>query len=61
MKKEIVVVVVNALIWGLVIVACAVALRGSGAFKEIQLILGGGAAVSLLIVSTGIIKRVPSA
>ncbi len=59
MKKEIV-VIVNALIWGLVIVACAVALRGSGAFKEIQLILGGGVVASLLTVSAGILKRTPS-
>jgi hypothetical protein len=61
MKREIVVVVGTALIWGLVIVACAVALRGSGAFKEIQHILGGGAAVSLLILAAGIMKRAPSA
>ena len=61
MKKEIVVVVVNAFIWGLVIVACAVALRGTGAFQEIQHILGGGIVTSLLIVAVGMRKRVPSA
>ncbi len=60
MEKEIVVIVVNALIWALVIIACAVALSGSGIFKEIQHILGGGAAISLLVVAVGMRKRAPS-
>ena len=44
MERESVVVIANAVIWGCVLIACAVALTGTGAFKEIQLILGGGAA-----------------
>ncbi|MCK4414187.1 MAG: hypothetical protein KAY32_11630 [Candidatus Eisenbacteria sp.] len=53
MQRPSVVVIVNAVIWGFVLIASAVALRGTGAFKEIQLILGGGAAASLLVVAAG--------
>jgi hypothetical protein len=51
------VVIVNAIIWGLVMILCSVALRGTGAFQEIQHILGGGAAFSLLLVGIGGQKR----
>jgi hypothetical protein len=57
MKKESVTVIVNAIIWGFVVIACAVALKGSEAFKEIQLILGGGAAASLLVVAAGLRQK----
>jgi hypothetical protein len=52
-----VVVITNALIWGFVMIACALALKGTGAYKEIQLILGGGAAASLLVVGAGVIRK----
>jgi hypothetical protein len=57
MKKESVVVIVNAIIWGFVLIASALALKGTGAYKEIQLILGGGAAASLLVVGAGVRRR----
>ena len=40
----------SALIWGLVMIGCALALRGTDGYKEIQLILGGGAAVHLIFI-----------
>jgi hypothetical protein len=52
-----VVVITNALIWGFVMIACALALKGTGAYKEIQLILGGGAAASLLVVGAGVVRK----
>ncbi len=53
MKKVGVIVITNAIVWGLVMIASALALKGTGAFKEIQHILGGGAAASLLVVGVG--------
>jgi len=57
MRKEAAVVIANAIIWGFVVIACARALEGTGAYKEIQPILGGGAAVSLLVVGVGMIRK----
>jgi hypothetical protein len=59
MKKGAVVVILNALIWGFVLIACSLALKGTGAYQEIQLILGGGAAASLMVVGGGVIKGKP--
>lgn len=53
MKREGIVVIVNACIWGFVLITCAVALKGTGVYKDIQLILGGGAVASLLVVGAG--------
>ena len=50
MKKEFV-IIANALIWGVVLIACSIALKDAGTFPDIQLILGGGAVVSLLVVA----------
>lgn len=58
MRREPLIAIVNACIWGAVIIAAAMALKGTGAFEKIQLILGGGAAASLLVVSSGI-RRTP--
>ncbi len=49
MKSPGTVIIANAIIWGLVIVACSLKLKGTDAFQEIQLVLGGGAAASLLL------------
>ena len=58
MQKEFV-IIINALIWGIVLVACALVLKNTEAFRDIQLILGGGAAVSLLFTAVvGMRKRV---
>jgi len=57
MSKEAAIVIGNALIWGFVIIACSLALKGTGAFKEIQFILSGGSIGSLFIVGLGAIKK----
>ncbi len=57
MKRESVVIIANAIIWGIVLIACASVLKGTGAFQKIQLILGGGAAASLIIVAAGMRKK----
>jgi hypothetical protein len=57
MRREAAVVIANALIWGFVMIASARALEGTGAYKDIQLILGGGAAVSLLVVGVGVLRK----
>ena len=57
MSKGAAVIIANAIIWGLVIIASSLALKGTGAFKEIQGILGGGAAGSLLVVAGGVIRK----
>ena len=56
MSKGATVIIVNAIIWGAVLVGSAFALRGTGMFSEIQLILVGGAVVSNLVVG-GILAR----
>ena len=58
MKKSAVVVgtiiIANACIWGFVILMSSHTLSGTGAYQEIQNILGGGAAASLLVVGGGL-------
>lgn len=50
MKRESV-ILASALIWGIVLIACSIALKDTDAFPDIQLILGGGAVISLLVVA----------
>jgi hypothetical protein len=57
MSRGGVIVIVNAIIWGAVLVGTAHALRGTTAFSEIQLILGGGAAASNLLVAGGALRK----
>ena len=59
MKKEAAIIIGNALIWGVVLIATSLALKGTGQFQEIQHILGGGAGASFLVVSLAAIKRKP--
>ena len=59
MKKEPAIIIANAIIWGVVLIACSLAVKGTGQFQEIQHILGGGAAASLFVVSMVAIKRKP--
>ncbi len=56
MKKELV-IITTALIWGIVSIACSVALKGTGAFQHIQLILGEGALVSLFVVAAAGVRE----
>ncbi len=54
-----IIVIANACIWGFVMIACSMALKGTGAYQEIQLILGGGAAASLIVVGGLGVKKKP--
>ena len=49
-----VVILVNACIWGLVMILASRTLSGTGAYDQIQHILGGGAGASLLVVGGGL-------
>lgn len=52
------VIIVNAFIWGIVLIACPIALNDTGTLQDIQFILAGGASVSLLVVATtGMLKN----
>jgi hypothetical protein len=46
-------IIVNACVWGLTILMVANTLKGTGAYQEIQHILGGGAGFSTVIVGGG--------
>jgi len=43
-------VIINAVIWGAVIVGCSLALSGTDMYEKIQMILAGGATASLFLV-----------
>jgi hypothetical protein len=47
------IVIINACIWGVVILMSSHKLSGTGAYQNIQNILGGGAAASLIVVGGG--------
>jgi len=49
-----VVILVNACIWGFTMIMAARTLSGTGAYQQIQHILGGGAGASLIVVGGGI-------
>ncbi len=51
-------IIVNACIWGLVMITCSLALKGTGAYGEIQGILAGGAGGTMLLILFG--TRKPS-
>lgn len=48
------VIMVNACLWGLAILMSAHTLKGTGAFQEIQYILSGCTAASLIVVGGGL-------
>ena len=48
------VIIVNACLWGLAMLMSAHTLRGTGAYQEIQLILSGCTAASLVVVGGGL-------
>ena len=56
MKKHATIIIVNACIWGFVLIATDRALEGTDGYEKIQTILGGGAAASFVVVSAGVIK-----
>jgi hypothetical protein len=47
-------VIVNACIWGFALIMSSYKLSGTGAYKQIQHILGGCAAASLVVVGGGL-------
>jgi len=47
-------IIVNACLWGFAILMSAHTLRGTGAYQEIQHILGGCTATSLVVVGGGL-------
>lgn len=49
-----VVIIINACVWGLVMIMSSRALGGTGAYEQIQNILAAGAAASLLVVGGGL-------
>ncbi len=58
MKSKRSIVISNEVIWGLVIIACAISLRGTDAFHQIQLYLWGGAVASLAV-NASLVPRKP--
>ena len=54
------IVIANACVWGFVIVMSSHTLSGTGAYEQIQTILGGGAAASLLVVGGGLVGLMKS-
>jgi hypothetical protein len=48
-----VIIIVNACIWGFAMIMSSHTLSGTGAYEQIQHILGGSAAASLLVVAGG--------
>jgi hypothetical protein len=48
------VIILNSCIWGFAMIMSSRALSGTGAYEQIQNILGGGAGFSLILVGGGI-------
>lgn len=49
--------IANAIVWGGVIVATALVLRGTGYMDELIPILGGGAGASIVILGPGLLRK----
>jgi hypothetical protein len=49
-----IIIIVNACIWGFTMIMSSRALSGTGAYEQIQGILSGSAAMSLLVVGGGL-------
>ena len=43
-------IIASAIVWGIVMLACAFALRGTDGYMKIQLFLGMGASVHLIVI-----------
>ncbi len=53
MTRRTAVVLGNAIVWAVVVIAAASVLSGTPYASQVRLILGGGAAASILIVGAG--------
>ncbi|MFH1501659.1 MAG: hypothetical protein ABIG03_01300 [Candidatus Eisenbacteria bacterium] len=49
-----VIIILNACLWGFAMIMSAHTLSGTGAYQQIQHILGGSAAASLIVVGGGL-------
>lgn len=49
-----IIIIINACIWGFVMIMSSHTLSGTGAYQQIQHILAGGAASSLIVVGGGL-------
>lgn len=52
------VIIANAIVWGVVIIGCSFALKGTGGYDLIQNYLGAGAAVTSVIILSGILPYI---
>jgi hypothetical protein len=57
MKRQGIIIIANAIIWGFVMITCSMALKGTESFQQIQHILGAGAAASLIINAVGVMPK----
>jgi hypothetical protein len=48
-----VMIIINASIWGLVIIGCSYALKGTGEFANIRNILVGGSGITMMLILLG--------
>lgn len=49
-----IIIIVNSCFWGLAMILCSNALKGTGGYQEIQNILAGFSAASLIVVGGGL-------
>jgi hypothetical protein len=57
-KKRVgVFIIANAIVWCAVIISTSLVLRGTGYMSKLIPILGGGASVSVVILSGGMLRR----
>lgn len=57
-KKKIGVFIIgNAIVWGIVMIAIALTLRGTGLMSKVLPILGGGAGFSVVILSAYLMEK----
>ncbi len=50
-------IIANAIVWGAVMIATSLVLRGTGYMDRLIPILGGGAGVSVVILSGSLLRR----
>ena len=57
MKLEAIKIIGTACIWGFTMIMCSLALKGTGMYQEIQLILSGGTIASIVLSSLGVLNK----
>ncbi len=56
MKNGAIALIVNACIWGAIMIGCSLALKGTDGYEKIQNILVGGASFSLIVAGALVAK-----